>query len=279
MNLTATGGTANFTLTATDAEGDPLQFSVYQMPSNGTLVGAAPDLFYAAEPGFAGKDKILFTVSDNRTETWIGVVFIEVGPEPLPDGIEYENEDETDSEPATEPAGSSDEPDTEIVHSDEEPATEQQDAAEESTTKARADRSNVLVMVSWDHHEQEGEMASTLHLKFAEHRTRESLDSHIWYDLVMLDEAKNEILRKNDLVALNSEDAQEVFFPTNGTYHFEVNVKGLVDKSSNEIIRDKDYTGKALGTVVVPEFNPAAILVIVTSIMGLAVAATRHHRK
>jgi hypothetical protein len=95
----------------------------------------------------------------------------------------------------------------------------------------------------------------------------------------MLDEAKNEILRKNDLVALNSEDAQEVFFPTNGTYHFEVNVKGLVDKSSNEIIRDKDYTGKALGTVVVPEFNPAAILVIVTSIMGLAVAATRHHRK
>jgi hypothetical protein len=275
MNLTAADGAVNFTLAATDAEGDPLRFAVYQTPSNGTLIGNAPHLFYAAEPGFAGEDMILFTVSDNRTETWIGVVFIQIGPESASEDTDFENEDEMENEPGgNEPLGNTTAPDTEVIQTDESQPVEQ-DPSEESTTKARADKSNVLVMVSWDHHEQEEGLASTLHLKFAEHRTREELDSHIWYDLVMLDESKNEILRKNDLVALNSEDVQEIAFPTNGTYHFEVNVKGLVDKSNNEIIRDSDYTGKALGTVVVPEFNSAGVLLTVVGILGSIIAFIR----
>jgi hypothetical protein len=188
MNLTAADGAVNFTLAATDAEGDPLRFAVYQTPSNGTLIGNAPHLFYAAEPGFAGEDKILFTVSDNRTETWIGVVFIQVGPESASEDTDFENEDEMENEPGgNEPLGNTTAPDTEVIQTDESQPVEQ-DPSEESTTKARADKSNVLVMVSWDHHEQEEGLASTLHLKFAEHRTREELDSHIWYDLVMLDE-------------------------------------------------------------------------------------------
>ena len=145
----------------------------------------------------------------------------------------------------------------------------------ESTSKARADKSKVLVMVSWDHHKKDTEVESTLHLKFAEVRTRVSLESHIWYDLVMLDDSNKEILRKNDLIAFNSEDIQQVTFPADGTYHFEVNVKGLIDKSTNAITRDADYTGIALGTVVVPEFSAFGILLSVIAIMGSVIFVAR----
>jgi len=129
--------------------------------------------------------------------------------------------------------------------------------------------------VSWDHDEQDRGVESKLHLKFAEHRTREPLGGHVWYDLVMLDESNNEILRKHDLVALDSADTQQIIFPADGTYHFEVNVKGLIDKSSNAVSRDIEYTGTALGTVVVPEFDALGILLTTVAIMGTVVVVAR----
>ena len=202
MNLTARGGTANITLSASDAEGDKLLFAIYSGPANGTLIGTAPDLYYVAEPGFAGYDKFLFTVSDNRTETWIGVVSILVDQEPAGE----ENDEVPDD--AGSPPG-----DPEEATLDQDEVVEEENLDKESTSRARADRSNVLVLVSWDHHKKDSAVESTLHLKFAEHRTRESLENHIWYDLVMLDENNNEILRKNDIVAFNSEDTQQITFP------------------------------------------------------------------
>jgi hypothetical protein len=274
MNLTATEGTVSITLGAFDAEGDVLQFAIYSEPGNGILNGTAPELVYVADPGFNGYDKFLFTVRDDRPDGRIGVVSILVGQITESDTIS-DSEAEDDVEPTQEEnedldsvePGPSDEPETEAPNNKE---------GEKSTDIARADKSKVLVMVSWDHQNQDDRVESTLHLQFAEHRTRVPLGSHIWYDLVMLDENDNEIVRKNDLIALDSEDTQKISFPAEGTYHFEVNVKGLVDKSDNSITRHSDYTGKALGTVVVPELDSVAILIIITAIMGSAVAATRH---
>ncbi|MGI0037243.1 MAG: hypothetical protein ACRD99_02650, partial [Nitrososphaera sp.] len=183
-----------------------------------------------------------------------------------------EGDDEQDEEDNVLPSPGSSE-DSSSDQDDEEAANDNPN--EKSTSKARADKSNVLVMISWDHHKQENRVESTLHLKFAEHRTRDSLESHIWYDLVMLDGSNKEILRKNDLVALNSEDIQNITFPAEGTYHFEVNVKGLIDKSNNAITRDTDYTGKALGIVVVPEFNALGILLTSVAIMGSLIVIAR----
>ncbi|HEV8386538.1 MAG TPA: Ig-like domain-containing protein [Nitrososphaera sp.] len=265
MNLTAAEGTANITLMASDPEGDSLIFAIYSEPANGTLIGTAPDLFYVAEPDFVGYDKFLFTVSDNRTDTWIGVVSILVEQQPSDEG----NDDEQDTEDSGLPPGNSDE------QSSDNDLDDHKVNPHESTSKARADKSKVLVMVSWDHHKQDTAVESTLHLKFAEVRTRVSLESHIWYDLVMLDDSNKEILRKNDLIAFNSEDIQQVIFPADGTYHFEVNVKGMIDKSNNEITRDADYTGKALGIVVVPEFHAFGILLTVIAIMGSIIFVAR----
>ncbi len=279
MNLTAADGTVSITLGAFDAEGDALQFTLYSEPSNGVLSGTAPELVYAADPGFNGYDKFLFTVTDSRPDGRIGVVSILVG-EPEPDGgntTYFESRDgvnaETSDNQEDEDIDSSDSgPDGESDSGM--PDTDPED--EKSTTIARADKSKVQVMVSWEHENQDQGVESKLHLEFAEHRTRAPLGTHIWYDLVMLDENNNEIVRKNDLIALNSEDTQKISFPTEGTYHFEVNVKGLIDKSNNAITRHTDYTGTALGTVVVPEFDSAAILIVITAIMGSAIAAMRH---
>src|SRR6185503_14146717 len=240
-------------------------FAIYSKPSNGSLIGTAPDLFYVAEPDFTGYDKFLFTVSDNRTDTWIGVVSILVEQQPSAEG----NDDIQDTENSALPPGNLEDssPDNALADDKVNP--------NESTSKARADKSKVLVMVSWDHHKKDTAVESTLHLKFGEVRTRASLENHIWYDLVMLDDSNKEILRKNDLIAFNSEDTQQVTFPADGTYHFEVNVKGLIDKSTNAITRDADYTGIALGTVVVPEYNAFGILLSVIAIMGSVIFVAR----
>ena len=227
-----------------------------------------PEIAYAANPGFAGYDKFLFAVTDGRPETRIGVVSISVGSEDasggpdLPDGADDEPDDEETPEVIEEVPGPGQNP----------------PGLKESTTKARADKSNVMVLLDWNHQNKEHGIESTVHLQFAEHRTRTSLESHVWYDLVMLDENNNELMRKNDLVALDSEDMQKISFPAEGTYHFEVNVKGLIDKSSNEITRNTDYTGKALGTVVVPEFGSAFMLLLAASALAAMMLFARYRR-
>lgn len=271
MNVTAADGAANITLAAFDPEGDQLQFAIYSEPANGLLSGNGSDLFYAADQGYSGYDKFLFTVTDGRPDSRIGVISIFVG-EPAA-GVSEPDEDDL--------PGSSGEPDTEPAppaqnDDEEEPGRNDDSAGEQkSTTKARADKSKVMVMLSWEHQSKQEGIDSTLHLSFAEHRTREPLGSHIWYDLVVLDDLNNEILRKNDLVAENSEDVQNLTFPANGTYHVEVNVKGLIDKSTNAITRNTDYTGKALGTVVVPEFISAWALAAVAAVMASAIVVAR----
>lgn len=65
QSLTVPGDTASpITLAATDADGDPLTFTITTSPTHGQLIGTAPDLVYAPDPGYAGPDEIRFYVSD-----------------------------------------------------------------------------------------------------------------------------------------------------------------------------------------------------------------------
>lgn len=52
------------TLTGHDADDDDLIFEIATPPAHGTLTGAAPDLTYTPEPGYAGPDAFTFDVSD-----------------------------------------------------------------------------------------------------------------------------------------------------------------------------------------------------------------------
>ena len=67
-------------LTGSDAEGDPLSFTVTAEPQHGTLVGTAPDLEYQPEADFNGTDAFSFVVNDGQEDSQTALVEITVTP-------------------------------------------------------------------------------------------------------------------------------------------------------------------------------------------------------
>jgi hypothetical protein len=67
-------------LTGSDADGNPITYSVVRQPMNGTLSGAAPNLTYMPNPNYNGNDDFTFTVSDGTLTSEIGTVTITINP-------------------------------------------------------------------------------------------------------------------------------------------------------------------------------------------------------
>ncbi|MDB6026804.1 MAG: hypothetical protein JWM68_3027, partial [Verrucomicrobiales bacterium] len=63
LNVTG-GASTNFILSASDADNDPLTFSITTPPQHGFLTGTPPDLTYTPTNGFIGLDGFYFDVSD-----------------------------------------------------------------------------------------------------------------------------------------------------------------------------------------------------------------------
>ena len=66
------------TLTGSDVEGDPLDFSVVTGPSNGTLSGTAPSLTYTPDADYNGSDSFTFKANDGSLDSNIATVSITV---------------------------------------------------------------------------------------------------------------------------------------------------------------------------------------------------------
>jgi hypothetical protein len=64
------------TLTASDANGDALTFSVVSGPSNGSLSGTAPSLTYTPAANYFGPDSFTFRASDGTLESNVATVSI-----------------------------------------------------------------------------------------------------------------------------------------------------------------------------------------------------------
>ena len=71
---TATG----ITLTGSDAEGNPLTYSVASAPSHGTLSGTAPNLIYTPAADFNGADSFTFKANDGTSDSATATVGIAV---------------------------------------------------------------------------------------------------------------------------------------------------------------------------------------------------------
>lgn len=67
-------------LSASDPNGDPLDFSITSTPTHGTLGGTSPNLSYTPQANFHGTDTIGFSVSDGNGGTDTGTVTITVSP-------------------------------------------------------------------------------------------------------------------------------------------------------------------------------------------------------
>ncbi|MEP4077173.1 LamG-like jellyroll fold domain-containing protein [Haloferula sp.] len=66
------------TLTATDAEGDAISYTVATLPTSGSLSGVEPDLTYTPNPGFTGTDSFTFYAEDGQAAGATATVTIQV---------------------------------------------------------------------------------------------------------------------------------------------------------------------------------------------------------
>ena len=68
------------TLTATDPDLDPLSYSIVSNPSNGTLSGTAPNVFYTPNLGFTGTDSFTFEANDGVVSSNMATITLTVNP-------------------------------------------------------------------------------------------------------------------------------------------------------------------------------------------------------
>ena len=69
---------AAITLSASDANGDPLTYQVSSQPAHGTLTGTAPNLVYAPNAGYAGTDSFTFKANDGELNSNVATINITV---------------------------------------------------------------------------------------------------------------------------------------------------------------------------------------------------------
>lgn len=74
----------NFTLTGSDADGDPLTFEIVTNPANGNLLGQFPNIAYQPNQGFTGSDSFTFRVNDGKDDSPPATVTINVSAAPPP---------------------------------------------------------------------------------------------------------------------------------------------------------------------------------------------------
>ena len=75
----AVGSATGVVLDATDADNDPLTYSVLSQPMRGTLTGTAPNLTYTPVAGYNSTDSFTFKVNDGKADSNIATVFLSMG--------------------------------------------------------------------------------------------------------------------------------------------------------------------------------------------------------
>jgi hypothetical protein len=68
------------TLTATDADNDPLTYSIAAQPTHGSLSGTAPNLTYTPALNYNGLDSFTFKANDGKADSNVATVTITVNP-------------------------------------------------------------------------------------------------------------------------------------------------------------------------------------------------------
>lgn len=77
------------TLTASDADGDSLTYSVVTQPDNGTLSGSGANRTYTPNLGFSGSDSFTFIANDGQADSGIATISISVNEVEPPPPVLY----------------------------------------------------------------------------------------------------------------------------------------------------------------------------------------------
>ncbi|MEI7899501.1 MAG: DUF6288 domain-containing protein [bacterium] len=76
---TAVNTPTDITLAATDANSDPLTYSIVTQPAHGTLSGTVPAVTYTPANGYTGADSFTFKANDGTADSSVATVMIDVG--------------------------------------------------------------------------------------------------------------------------------------------------------------------------------------------------------
>jgi subtilisin family serine protease len=76
--VTKVGQPLAITLSATDADDDPVSFQILRTPSQGSLTGRGANYVYQPEPGFLGDDEFIYQASDGQLSSPETAVHIKV---------------------------------------------------------------------------------------------------------------------------------------------------------------------------------------------------------
>lgn len=88
-------GSMSFSLDASDADGDSLEYIVTQEPSHGTLTGTGSSFTYLANSGYVGADSFSYKVNDGKVDSNIAAVSLTIQE----DQVEEPEDDEDDQDP------------------------------------------------------------------------------------------------------------------------------------------------------------------------------------
>jgi hypothetical protein len=139
------------------------------------------------------------------------------------------------------------------------------------------DTGGIHATVTWEPKQLKAGRLSTVHLNFSDAFSGEPLLANVLYNMSILDSNGTEVLRMDNLTAINATDSRVVSFSADAIYQIEVNVKGIIrdDQGSPDTTR----SGIARGYVVVPEFSsPSSSLVVAGVIISALIFVTRYHR-
>ena len=78
QTLTSYGGALPITLTATDAENEPLTYTILTQPGHGALSGTPPSVVYTPAAGYNGPDSFTFQASDAHGTSNVATISITV---------------------------------------------------------------------------------------------------------------------------------------------------------------------------------------------------------
>jgi hypothetical protein len=119
----------------------------------------------------------------------------------------------------------------------------------ETSTDLITDTGGMRVALLWTPNPPIAGSEATLMLNITDAITDSSLRADVNYNLTILDSDGKVVIKKENLVAANGTDSQNLIFPENGRYQIEIFVKSL--KYVGQAFIDTSRTGVARGSVIV----------------------------
>jgi hypothetical protein len=153
----------------------------------------------------------------------------------------------------------------------------QANVTQSTSSDLTTDTGGIHASVSWQPRQLEAGKQSTVLINFSDAFSGEPLLANVLYDMSILDSNGTQVLKMDNLTAINATDSRAVSFPSDAIYQIEVDVEGIVRDAQGS--PDITRSGIARGYVVVPEFPTSSFsLVAAGAIVSVLILLSRYRQ-